>query len=368
MDFHNRYSVLTILHFHASPQIRSLRRVRSRIPLFRFLGTQGCLLLMVLVAQGCGLVVDTVGSVWPIATNELDAICARGQVRIGVSVEPFRPFVFPAIYTDEGVRVTGLDVALVREIAVALTERCGGGQPVVPKLDLVRFRDLFVELQEGKLDFFISAKSMNTISPTEAGLAYSIPYFYDGGLIGIAKEGIATQLRDSLHGKRAEHDIESFKAALKDLRIGAQTIRSSHRYAEANLPDVNLVLCDSLPAAFESQDPPIDVILGKRPILEQMIKWGRKDWQILTDDSGAPWLLTRENYGIVFAEDASSLRWLVNDLLFQMERDGRLDQLRRRWLEGSYAYPRRASSEGLPFDADKMPQHYDQGSCRNAAR
>lgn len=318
--------------------------------------------------SGCGLVIDAVQLAEALSRNELQTICTRGQVRVGMSVEPFRPFVFPAIYTDEGVRITGLDVALVREIAAALTERCAEGDSITPKIELVRFRDLFVELQEGKIDFFISAKTMNVISPLESGLAYSIPYYYGGGVIGIAKEPIASRIRDTLRGKKASQDIEAFKSALELVSVGVQSTRSPHRYVEANLANVRLILCDSLPAAFESQDPAIDVILGKRPILEQMIRWGRKDWQPLTDDEGTPWLLTSENYGIVLAEDAYALRWLINDLLFRMEQDGRLARLRSRWLEETYAYPRRAAVEGLPFDANKMPQHYDQGGCNTAAR
>jgi ABC-type amino acid transport substrate-binding protein len=334
-------------------------------PLVRRLRGWTPLLLISLMMQGCGLAVDAVQKVWPIASNELDAICARAQVRVGMSVEPFRPFVFPAIYTDEGVRITGLDVALVRAVTAALTDRCGG-KPVIPLIELVRFRDLFVELNEGKIDFFISAKTMNVISPTEAGLAYSNPYYYDGGVIGIAKKHVATQLGKTLHGKSAQRDIEAFTSALKGLRIGVQSVRSPHRYAEANLRDIRLILCDSLPAAFESRDPEIDVILGKRPILEHIIKSTRKEWETLKDEFGRPWVLTEEHYGIVMAEDDHALRWFINDLLFRMEHDGRLAQLRRRWIEEDYAYPRRAASEGLPFDANKMPQHYDQGSCRTA--
>jgi ABC-type amino acid transport substrate-binding protein len=298
----------------------------------------------------------------------MDAICARGQVRVGMSAEPFRPFVFPAIYTDEGVRVTGLDVSLVQAITAALSDRCGGETPVVPYLELVRFRDLFVELTEGKLDFFISAKSMNVVSPIESGLAYSVPYYYDGGVIGIARRDVATRLRETLRGKSAGRDLDAFKSALTGFRVGVQSARSPHRYAEANLPEIRIVLCDSLPAAFESLDPAIDVILGKRPILEQMIKSGQKEWEVLKDDSGRHWLLTREHYAIVLAEDDHALRWFINDLLFRMEQDGRLASLRHRWIEEDYAYPRRAASEGLPFDANKMPQHYDQGSCRATAR
>ncbi len=72
-----------------------------------------------------------------------------------MSVEPLRPFVFPAISADEGLRVTGMDVELVRGIAGALSRHCGNRE-VIPVLRLVRFRDLFVELNEGKLDLFVS--------------------------------------------------------------------------------------------------------------------------------------------------------------------------------------------------------------------
>jgi hypothetical protein len=63
-------------------------------------------------------------------------------------------------------------------------------------------------------------------------------------------------------------------------------------------------------------------------------------------------------------EESYRLRRFLNDLLFKLEESGRLAEMRRRWIEEDYAYPRRAATEGLPFDAEKMPQHYDQGLCR----
>ena len=79
-------------------------------------------------------------------------------------------------------------------------------------------------------------------------------------------------------------------------------------------------------------------------------------------------VLTREHYVVVMAEESYGLRSLVNDLLFRLEESGRLAEMRRRWLEETYAYPRRAAAEGLPFSAEDMPQHYDQGRCQAAAR
>lgn len=141
---YDRHSVLSMPH--------RPRENGTAAPLAKHMGSWAALLLIALMVQGCGLVVDAVQMVHPIATNELDAICARGQVRVGMAAEPFQPFVFPAIYTDEGLRVTGLDVELVREITAALSQRCGNPTPIVPTLHLIRFRNLFLELTEGNLD------------------------------------------------------------------------------------------------------------------------------------------------------------------------------------------------------------------------
>jgi ABC-type amino acid transport substrate-binding protein len=337
-------------------------------PLTRLLPGWAFLLLMAFQAQGCGLVVDAVQLVWPITTNELDAICDRGQVRVGMAVEPFQPFVFPAIYTDEGVRVTGLDVELVREISTALSQRCGGAKPIVPTLHLVRFRNLFVELAEGHLDLFVSSISANVPAPGRVGLAYSNPYFDVGGIAGIAARSevvdrIGARLR-LVSTKAAAVDVMT--DAFSGLTVGVQEGTSAQFYAEANLTNIRLVLCDSLPAAFESQNPPIDLILGKQPVLDYMVRRVRKDWHLLELDGGKPLILTHEQYAIVTDEESYRLRRFLNDLLFRLDKSGRLADMRRRWLEEDYAYPRRATTEGLPFEADKMPQHYDQGQCRRA--
>lgn len=143
------------------------------------------MLLAGLSLQGCGLVYDAVQHVAPVAADELDAICCRQRLQVGMAVEPFCPFVFPAIWTDEGSRVTGLDVELVRHIVDALSQECGW--PVTPVLYLVRFRDLFLYLSEGKLDLFVSAVPSNVPVRAWAGFAYSIPYFQQGGLAGITR-------------------------------------------------------------------------------------------------------------------------------------------------------------------------------------
>ncbi len=327
-----------------------------------------CVLILGLIFQGCGLLIDAVQLIGPIARDELDTICARSRLHVGMSVEPLRPFVFPAIFTDEGLRVTGMDVELVREITGALSRHCGNRE-VIPVLRLVRFRDLFVELNEGKLDLFVSAVSANVPSPTRAGLAYSTPYFYHGGTSGITQRPeVAERVRAALDRQETKpNGTDSIQEALSGLAVAVQEGTGTHLYAQAHLTGSRLVLCDSLPAAFESQDPAIDVILGKQPVLQFVVARVRKDWRPLLGTTDRPLLLTEEHYTVVMAEESYRLRGLVNDLLFRLDQSGRLAEMRRRWLEETYAYPRRAAKEGLPFAPKDMPQHYDQGQCRWAA-
>lgn len=330
----------------------------------------GLILLLSLGTNGCGLIYDAVQRVVPISTDELDFICDRQRVQIGMATEPFLPFVFPAIWTGEGARVTGLDVELVKYMTTALSQHCGS--PVTPVLHLVRFRDLFTLLNEGQLDLFVSAVAANIPSPSRAGFAYSIPYFYNGDISGIAqRQEIVERVRANLRAQADNPPPDGLVANEQDLAgltIAVQKLTTAHLYAEANLKANQLVLCDSLPAAFEfadaATDPPIDVILGAGPVLEFMVTWVRKDWRLLTLDKGTPLSLTRGQYAVVMAEDSYRLRWFVNNVLFKLDESGKLAEMRKRWLEESYAFPRRAAAEGLPFDVEKMVAHYDQGTCR----
>lgn len=322
------------------------------------------LLLFLPLMQGCGLIFDAVHRVYPVTTNEMDKICRRQQVQVGMAVEPFRPFVFPAVWTDEGARVTGLDTELVRAVSDALTIRCG--TPVVPALHLVRFRDLFLLLNEGQLDFFVSAVAAGTPSPGRSGFAYSSPYFSQGGLGAIATR---PEVIDLIQGRvRTAGGTTAREHLLSGLTIAVQDSTAAHLYAEAKLNAASVLVCDSLPAAFEHTaaglSPPIDVIVGARPVLNFMVKTTRRDWHLLEKDEHTPLWFTFADYAVVMAEESYTLRWFINDVIFQLHESGRLEQMRHRWIEETYAYPRRASSEGLPFDVQKMPAHYAQGACR----
>ena len=327
------------------------------------------LVILGLLLPGCGLIFDAVELVYPLTRDELSTICDQRQIRVGISVEPFRPFVFSAVYTDEGVRVTGLDVELIREVADALTVHCGGQQPIVPTLHLIRFRDLFLELNEGHLDFFVSSFSGNVPGGTPSGLWSSIPYFHGGGVGAMTHDsGIAEKIRAQLRKQAGRTDtLTAIREGLSSLTVAVQNRRTAHLYAEANLRDIRLLVCDSLPAAVETKDPHIDVILTDYPILQYVTKHVWPDWQLLERPDGSPLILSRESYSIVTGGEKKRLQWFLNNLLYRLEETGRLAQMRKRWLEEDYAPTRRATAEGLPLEVSKVPDHYDQGHCRTVS-
>lgn len=370
MALYHRSTILTPMTLKKSanggPVIRGETRPKPH-------GVPHVILVLLLLAgclPGCGLVFDAVELVYPLTRDEISTICAHGQVRIGISVEPFRPFVFPAVYTDEGVRVTGFDVELIREVTDALTTHCGGRQPVVPTLHLTRFRDLFIELNEGHLDLFVSSFSGNVPGASPPGLWSSIPYFHDGGIGAITKNQDVAEKIHAQFRKQAGHadTLAAVQKGLSGLTVAVQNRRSAHLYAEANLPGIRLLLCDSLPAAIETKDPQIDVILADYPILQYLTKRVWPDWRPLQRPDGSPLILSQEHFSIVTGEDKRRLQWFLNNLLYRLEETGRLAQMRNRWLEEDYAPTRRATDEGLPLEVSKVPDHYDQGQCQTAGR
>ncbi len=326
--------------------------------------------LGLLFLQGCGLIYDAVTMVHPLTRDELSAICARGRLRVGIAVEPFRPFVFPAVYTDEGIRVTGLDIELIREVADALTVHCGSQTPIVPTLHVTRFPDLFIKMNEGQLDLFVSSVSGTIPGTRPTGLWFSLPYFYNDGIAAIIKNpDVADRVWQQLQTQNGKVDtLAAVRESFAGLTVAVQKGRSSQLYADANLKQARLVICDSLPASIEAKNLNIDVILTNHSILEYVTKRVWQDWRLLTQLDGTPLILTHENLSIVTSDDHRQLQWLLNNLLFRLEESNQLKHMRWRWVDAPYAPTRRATSEGLPLEITQVPQHYDQGQCRYAER
>ncbi len=343
-------------------QASDTRKGRSRFSLSILL------LLVVVFLQGCGLVYDAITMAHPLDHDELSAICARGRLRVGIAVEPFRPFIFPAMYTDEGIRVTGLDIELIHKVADALSAHCGKSNSVVPTLHVTRYPDLFIKMNERQLDLFVSSVSGAVPGTRPPGLWFSTPYFHRDGIAAIIRHPeVENRLRTELKKQDGNRDtLAAMQRGLAGLTVAVQKGRSAHLYAQANLKASPLVICDSLPAAIETQTPNIDVILSDHSILKYVTTRVWQDWRLLMYLDETPLMLTREDFSIVVSDEHRRLQWFLNNLLFRLEESGRLNQMRTRWIEAEYAPTRRATAEGLPLEVTQVPDHYDQGQCRLA--
>jgi polar amino acid transport system substrate-binding protein len=313
-------------------------------------------------------VYDAIELIHPMTRDELSSICARGRLHVGIAVEPFRPLVFPAVYTGEGIRVTGLDIELIREVADALTSYCNGSTLIVPTLHVTRFPDLFIKMNEGQLDLFVSSVGGTVPGTRPTGLWFSAPYFRNDGVAAIIQTpDVAERVWAQFQKQNGNRDtLAAVQGGFAGLTIAVQKGRPAHLYAQANLKDIRLVVCDSIPAAIETKEPTIDVILSEHSILEYVTKRVWQDWHPLTRSDGAPLMLTHADLSIVTSDEHRHLQWFLNNLLFRLDESGRLTEMRRRWIDAEYAPTRRATAEGLPLEVTQVPDHYDQGQCRLA--
>jgi polar amino acid transport system substrate-binding protein len=348
-------------------QPRRVPRMSEKREVVGWQGLSICL-AAVLLLQGCGLIYDAVTAIRPLNRDELSSICARERLRVGIAVEPFRPFIFPAVYTDAGIRGTGLDIELIREVADALTAHCHSPHPIVPTLHVTRFPDLFIRMNEGQLDLFVSSVSGTVPGTRPAGLWFSAPYFRNDGIAAIIQRpDVSERLWAQFRTQQGNwNSLAAVQESFAGLTVAVQKGRSAHLYAQANLKHIRLVICDSIPAAIETKDPTIDVILSEHSILEYVTKRVWQDWHLLTRTDGTPLMLTYADLSIVTNDEHRQLQWFLNNLLFQLQESGRLTQMRTRWIDEEYAPTRRATAEGLPLEVTQVPDHYDQGQCRLA--
>ncbi len=156
-------------------------------------------------------------------------------------------------------------------------------------------------MNEGNLDIFVSSNGGNIPGARPVSLWYSIPYFHNDGIGAIIqKPEVAERVRAEFQKQTGNPDtLAAIQAGLSGLTVAAQKGRTSSLYAEANLLNVRLLICDSLPASVETKDPHIDVILSHHSILDYVTKHVWPDWHLLTRNDGTPLILTQESFSIV---------------------------------------------------------------------
>ena len=314
---------------------------------------------------GCGLLMDAAQWVHPAPStvpDDIAIICRHEELHVGIASEAAPPFVF--MLGEENPTITGLDIELLHAITAAISLE--SRRPVRAVPTILPVRDLFIELTEGHVDLFLSAMAANLPHLIGTGIGYSTPYFSDTGIIGLTRDPqVAERVRTTFQQllKVGHPVVEARRVAFRGLTVAVQEERTAHLLAKARLTDSRLLVCDTLAAAFASEQSP-DVVLGKQAILEFLEQRKPSTWRPLVLDNGKPLLLVREQYAVVVAETEYQLRWLVNDVLWELEESGRLAEMRRRWLDPNYADSAEALKDAVPCSECKESRVSSPGSCR----
>jgi polar amino acid transport system substrate-binding protein len=314
---------------------------------------------------GCGLLMDAAQLVHPASPSlpdDIAIICRHEELHVGIASEPAPPFVF--VLGEGNPTITGLDIELLQAITAAISRECGRTIRAVPTI--LPVRDLFIELTEGHVDLFLSAMAANLPHLIGTGIGYSTPYFSNTGIIGLTRDPqVAERIRTTFQRllKEGHPVVEARRVAFRGLTVAVQEERTAHLLAKARLTDSRVLVCDTLAAAFASERLP-DVVLGKQTILEFLEQRKPSAWRPVLLDNGKPLLLVREQYAIVVAETKYQLRWLVNDVLWELEESDRLSDMRRRWLDPRYADFPEALKDAVPCPECKESRVKSPGSCR----
>jgi polar amino acid transport system substrate-binding protein len=220
---------------------------------------------------------------------------ARRQGVLSVGTDATYP-PFETISTTNG-EVVGFDADLMRAIA--------GELEVKVEFLVVPFDGILAALSAGKYDAVISA--MTITEDRSRHVLFSEPYYAAGQSICV----------------RSDSRIQGL-AELPGHRLGVQLGTTGERMAKS-VEHAEIVSFDAIGAAFlDLRIGRLDAVISDTPTAAL---FAREHPEVRL--VGEP--ITRESYGIAFRMQDESLKKAVDSALGDLDRGGRLRELRRRW-------------------------------------
>jgi polar amino acid transport system substrate-binding protein len=263
---------------------------------------------------GLGVLAAGLGVATTAAAGVLQEIKARGKLIVGLAAV-YEPFEF-----KQGGKIVGYDVDIIEGIAKELG--------VQAELVDVAFTGLLGGLEAKRFDMLLSG-----LAPTKERMKrvnFSIPYA-DASRVLVIKATTAniTKMED-LSGKTVATELGSaserftraFEASLKAKGLpGYKAVKTYEQLAEAFL-DLSIGRSDA--------------VMDTRPHAMTMMKKKPGEYKVATPVG------ERRVFAAVFRKEDDDLRAAVNEILTRMRKDGRLDELQRKWFGFVF--------EDLPYD------------------
>ncbi|MEI7474225.1 MAG: transporter substrate-binding domain-containing protein [bacterium] len=248
-------------------------------------------LLVFVNITGCGLM--------PESKPLLQAIKDRGYIKAGVKYDS-KPFGF----IDQDQQIKGFDIDLIKEISRRIL-----GDADSVKFQQVTSSNRIPSITSGSVDLVAATMTIN--NKRKRIVDFSDPYYMAGQAIMIPKtSGIKTM--ENLNGKRvsvvlgstSEQNLSTL--APKAIPVGFKTYTDAFSALRAHRTDA-LTTDDTIIAGFLAEDNNFKMLPNR---------------------------YTQEPYGIAFKKGKGSreLKELVNITLEEMQSDGTLDRIRKKWM------------------------------------
>lgn len=227
------------------------------------------------------------------AEETLARVRSSGVLRVGTDAT-YPPF--ETISTTNG-EVVGFDADLMRAI--------GSKLGVEVEFLVVPFDGILAALSAGKYDAVISA--MTITEERSRHVLFSKPYYAAGQSICVRSDGNVQGIAD-----------------LPGHRLGVQLGTTGERMAK-DVEHAEVVSFDAIGAAFlDLRIGRLDAVIADTPTAAL---FAREHPEVRV--VGEP--ITRESYGIAFRTQDESLKKAIDSALGDLEGDGRIRELRRRW-------------------------------------
>jgi polar amino acid transport system substrate-binding protein len=256
-----------------------------------FLAIIGLVVLLVSVS-GCTYTPPGTGT----GDTSLTKVKERGLLIVGTSAT-YPPMEF----TDELGNIVGFDADLANEIASSM----GVSLEILD----YEWNSLFDAVKEGEIDIAISSM---TITPERSNeMLFSIPYF-NGGQVMIVVKGY--------DGVESPED-------LSDKKVGVQSGTTCEDAAKVYTdPDTLSTFEDSVDVVSHLLDGTVDVV-----IMDYVAAVGYRNENPSLEIIGNPF--TQEFYGIPTEISNIALKTEIDNILRDLKRTGKLDELGEKWLD-----------------------------------
>ncbi len=232
----------------------------------------------------------------------LSNVKASGKLVVGSDI-PYEPMEF---YDEKG-QVVGLDVDIIREIAASMGVE-------IQFVDYA-WDELFKAVENGDIDIAIASI---TITPERSErMLFSSPYFNAGQTIVV---------------KNSNNEIKT-PEDLKGRKVGAQkettSIDEAEKYGATAMPYDGFDVPEGNPQSgilYDLKSGTIDAMVADYVLATDLVK---RDQSLKI--AGEPF--TQEFYGMATKLGNNALMDEINRILREMKRDGKLDEIKNKWLE-----------------------------------